>query len=263
MSICGKRPDGGIGSFKKILTTCTADTFLIPLPALFVLLMFCVCFAMRARSPGERDDRPMPLSTYPDLPTPPTQSKLKFFSRSPQPDVSAGVLNRAALESYRDERERREKKSGLRFLLAVLGGGVLLGAGGLEVFEMAKMSTSGLGIGLLPLPLISSLLIVLSLFIPLHATNKRPSLARPHFLPWTFTCFTYGILLCVMFGVRLNSLIAVEGVLGEAKVDEYGKGKVGYYTYGMRKMHTVIICILYGTYSLLYGTMWYFDVKAT
>lgn len=80
----------------------------------------------------------MPMSTYSNLPTPPTQSKLKFFTRSPQPDASAGVLNRAALESYRDERERREKRAGLRLGLAGLGGGVLLGAGGLEVFEMGE-----------------------------------------------------------------------------------------------------------------------------
>lgn len=78
------------------------------------------------------------MSTYTDLPIPPTQSKLKLFSRSPVPDASAGVLNRAALKSYRTERERKEKKSGLRFLLAVVGGGVLCGCFGLEVFEMGE-----------------------------------------------------------------------------------------------------------------------------
>lgn len=42
--------------------------------------------------------------------------------------------------------------------------------------------------------------------------------------------------MCVMFGVRLNSLIAVEGVVGAEKVDKGGEKVVGYYTYGMRKV---------------------------
>jgi hypothetical protein len=43
-------------SYRRILTTCTTDVFLVPLAALVAILMFLVCFAIRKRHPGEREE---------------------------------------------------------------------------------------------------------------------------------------------------------------------------------------------------------------
>lgn len=95
------------------------------------------------------------------------------------------------------------------------------------------MDQAKLGIGLLPIIPIGLTLIFLSLFIPLHASNKYPRLARPHFFPWAITCFGFGILNCVLMGVRLNSLIRL-GQLTNMDKNE-GKSKQ-YYEVSTRKV---------------------------
>lgn len=58
MSLCKNRADGGQGTFKGDLTTCTEDSFIVPLPALVLCIGFIICFAMRRHYPGEKYDEP-------------------------------------------------------------------------------------------------------------------------------------------------------------------------------------------------------------
>lgn len=51
------------------------------------------------------------------------------------------TVNREAIHAYRSEREKRQSKAGFRFGLAVVCGVLLLGAFGIEVYEMSE-STS-------------------------------------------------------------------------------------------------------------------------
>lgn len=56
MTLCANRADGGQGTFKGDLTTCTEDSFIVPLPALVLCVGFLICFAIRRHYPGEKYD---------------------------------------------------------------------------------------------------------------------------------------------------------------------------------------------------------------
>jgi hypothetical protein len=146
---------------------------------------------------------------------------------------NTSAVNREAIHSYRAEREKRQSKAGFRFGLAVLCGMFLLAAFGIEVYEMSECGVTGsavdhdvktdinipshvravrldqakLGIGLLPIVPIGITIVLVPLFVPTHGTNKYSRIARPHFFPWALTCLVFGVLSCVLVGVRLNSLI--------------------------------------------------------
>lgn len=70
-----------------------------------------------------------------------------------------------------------------------------------------RLDQAKLGIGLLPIVPIGITIVLVPLFVPTHGTNKYSRIARPHFFPWALTCLVFGVLSCVLVGVRLNSLI--------------------------------------------------------
>jgi hypothetical protein len=65
MSLCKNRADGGQGTYKGDLTTCTEDSFIVPLPALVLCVGFIICFAMRRHYPGEKYDEPPAVGMQP------------------------------------------------------------------------------------------------------------------------------------------------------------------------------------------------------
>jgi hypothetical protein len=65
MSLCKNRADGGQGTYKGDLTTCTEDSFIVPLPALVLCIGFIICFAMRRHYPGEKYDEPPAVGMQP------------------------------------------------------------------------------------------------------------------------------------------------------------------------------------------------------
>lgn len=76
-------------------------------------------------------------------------------------------------------------------------------------------------------------IVLLPLFIPTHGTNKYSRMARPHFFPWALACFIFGVLSCVLVGVRLNSLIG----LGQVENMDKNIGKSKQFMYnGTRKV---------------------------
>ena len=96
-----------------------------------------------------------------------------------------------------------------------------------------RLDQAKLGIGLLPIVPIGITFILVPLFIPTHGTNKYPRIVRPHFFPWALTCLVFGVLSCVLVGVRLNSLIGLGQVVNMDK--NIGKSKQFYYN-GTRKV---------------------------
>ena len=76
-----------------------------------------------------------------------------------------------------------------------------------RLIHTVRLDQAKLGIGLLPIVPIGITFVLVPLFIPTHGTNKYPRIARPHFFPWALTCLVFGVLSCVLVGVRLNSLI--------------------------------------------------------
>ena len=236
--ICSNRPDQGIGLHKKVLTTCTTDVFLVPLAPLVAILMFLVCFAIRKRHPGEREEN-VPLQDY--------TSK------------NTSAVNREAIHSYRAAREKRQSKAGFRFGLAVLCGMFLLAAFGIEVYEMIRLDQAKLGIGLLPIVPIGITIVLVPLFVPTHGTNKYSRIARPHFFPWALTCLVFGVLSCVLVGVRLNSLIK----LGEVENMNKNSAKSKHFIEnGTRKLISVLLCAMYGAFSIVYSVLWFHDAQA-
>lgn len=133
MSLCANRADGGQGTFKGDLTTCTEDSFVVPLPALVLCIGFLICFATRRHYPGEKYDDPETVGMQP---------------------MSTGFLGKVKARFGGEKREAgitsvKGSRSGLNIGLSSLFVLLMTALFALHVLEMCKSShiTTAMRIG--------------------------------------------------------------------------------------------------------------------
>lgn len=225
MSLCKNRADGGQGTFKGDLTTCTEDSFIVPLPAFVLCIGFLLCFALRRHYPGESTDQEVVGMTT---------MKRGLASRI---GGKFGIGNKE-MSSITPVKGTR---SGLNIGMSSLWVLLMAVLFALHVYEMCKYSYTGapltlllkyvppftarldaglLGIGLLPVVNIALGLGVISMIVPMYATNASRRRARPHFFLWAMMMVVFLVGMAVVLGVKLHTLYRTETLLGAAKINK-------------------------------------------
>jgi hypothetical protein len=220
MSLCANRADGGQGTFKGDLTTCTEDSFIVPLPALVLCIGFLICFAMRRHYPGEKYDEPERVGMQP---------------------MNSGFLGKVKASFGSEKREAgitsvKGSRSGLNIGMSSLFVLLMTALFGLHVLEMCKSSNTDdlahqltlslarlnaaqLGIGILPLVTVGLFFAIITTIIPTYATNALRRRARPHYYPWAIFMIIFLGGMSVVLGVKIHTLFRTGTLLGE-KVDK-------------------------------------------
>ncbi|KAJ9114314.1 hypothetical protein QFC22_005766 [Naganishia vaughanmartiniae] len=233
MSLCKNRADGGQGTFKGDLTTCTEDSFIVPLPAFILCIGFLLCFALRRHYPGERENQEM--------------IGMAGMKRSLASRIG-GRFGTSDKEStiVPVKGARSGLNIGLSSLLVLLMAALFA----LHVFEMSRLNAGQLGIGILPVVTIGLALAIISMIIPVYATNASRRRARPHFFPWALVMVIFLGGMAVVLGVKLHTLYRTETLLGAAKIDKTASKNP--FSNGLRKMLNIAMCAIYSLCFFLY-----------
>ncbi|KAJ9127431.1 hypothetical protein QFC24_000839 [Naganishia onofrii] len=226
MSLCKNRADGGQGTFKGDLTTCTEDSFIVPLPAFVLCLGFLICFALRRHYPGESQDREV--------------VGMATLKRGLAGRIGGrfGIGNKETkITPVKGERSglNISLSSVLVLLMAVLFA--------LHVYEMSRLHAGQLGIGILPVVNIGLTLAIISMIIPMYATNASRRHARPHFFPWSLVMVIFLGGMAVVLGVKLHTLYRTEALLGAAKINKTASKNP--FSNGLRKLLNIAMCAIY------------------
>lgn len=243
MSLCKNRADGGQGTFKGDLTTCTEDSFIVPLPAFVLCLGFLICFALRRHYPGESQDQEV--------------VGMATLKRG----LAGRIGGRFGIGNKETEiTPVKGKRSGLNILLSSVLVLLMTVLFALHVYEMckcwpqrvmpyschsttltpstARLNAGQLGIGILPVANIGLTLAIISMIIPMYATNASRPHARPHFFPWALVMVIFLGGMAVVLGVKLHTLYRTEALLGAAKINKTASKNP--FSNGLRKVSSIV-----------------------
>jgi hypothetical protein len=237
MTLCANRADGGQGTFKGDLTTCTEDSFIVPLPAIVLCIGFLICFAVRRHYPGEKYDDHERVGMQP---------------------MNSGFLGKVKAKLGGEKREVgitsvKGSRSGMNIGLSSLLVLLMTALFGLHVLEMcksllnrherqlisrlAKLDAALLGYGLLPLVCVGLVIAIITMIIPTYATNALRRRARPHYFPWAIFMAIFFGGMAVVLGVKIHTLFRTGTLLGD-KVDKTA-AKAPPFSYALRKVSQV------------------------
>ncbi|KAJ9096405.1 hypothetical protein QFC21_005227 [Naganishia friedmannii] len=232
MSLCKNRADGGQGTFKGDLTTCTEDSFIVPLPAFVLCIGFLICFALRRHYPGESVDQEI----------------------AGMATIKRGLASRIGGKFSSRDKETiapvKGTRSGLNIGMSALLVLLMTVLFALHVFEMSRLNAGQLGIGILPVVNIGLTLAIISMIIPMYATNASRRRARPHFFPWALAMVTFLGGTAVVLGVKLHTLYRNETLLGAAKINKTASKNP--FSNEFRELLNIAMCAIYSLCFFLY-----------